>query len=385
MRYERVYIETLGYQLASCVVTTEELEDRLRPVYEKLRIERGQLEHITGIAERRYWDRDHRVSQGAAAAGIRALEASSVDIDAIEMLIYAGVCREDFEPATACHVAARLKESGYPLGRSTLIYDVSNACLGVLNGMLDVANRIELGQIRAGMVLSCETAREINDATISGLLREPSMELFKASIATLTGGSAAVAVILTDGSFGEQGRRRLRGAVVGAAPEHHTLCRWGMRPSGGRGRGPSEGPSEGRDTGPVTRRGTIGTGTGEREEMSWRQFAATDASAVLEHGVKLGARTWDAFLVEMEWSIGAVDRTVCHQVGSAHRDVMLHTLGLASERDFIAYDFLGNTGTAALPLATALADERAFLRPGQNVALLGIGSGLNCMILGVEW
>ena len=30
------------------------------------------------------------------------------------------------------------------------VYDVSNACLGVLNGMVDIANRIELGQIRAG-------------------------------------------------------------------------------------------------------------------------------------------------------------------------------------------------------------------------------------------
>ena len=33
----------------------------------------------------------------------------------------------------------------------------------------------------------------------------------------------------------------------------------------------------------------------------------------------------------------------------------------------------------------ALADERGFLNPGDTVAFLGIGSGLNCMMLGIEW
>jgi len=80
-----------------------------------------------------------------------------------------------------------------------------------------------------------------------------------------------------------------------------------------------------------------------------------------------------------------VDRTVCHQVGSAHRDAMLRTMGLSSEQDFVTYEYLGNTGTAALPVAAALAHERGFLAPGQGVGLLGIGSGLNCMMLGVDW
>ena len=99
----------------------------------------------------------------------------------------------------------------------------------------------------------------------------------------------------------------------------------------------------------------------------------------------MGSRTWDKFLAEMEWSVENVDRTVCHQVGSAHRDVMLRTMGLSQEQDFVTYEYLGNTGTAALPVAAALAQERGFLAPGHRVGLLGIGSGLNCMMLGVDW
>ena len=120
-------------------------------------------------------------------------------------------------------------------------------------------------------------------------------------------------------------------------------------------------------------------------EASLREFASTEARAVLEHGVALGERTWERFLREMEWQVADVDRTVCHQVGSAHRAVMLGRMGLDPDHDFITYEFLGNTGTAGLLAAAALAAERGFLQPGHRVGLLGIGSGLNCMMLGVDW
>ena len=137
------------------------------------------------------------------------------------MLIYGGVCRDNLEPATACAVA-----NGLGLGGETQIYDVSNACLGILNGMVQVANAIELGQVRAGMIVSCESARQIVDITIDRLLETRDMEVFKKTVATLTGGSGAVAVILTDRTLAASGHRVLGGAARSAA-EHHQLCVWG--------------------------------------------------------------------------------------------------------------------------------------------------------------
>jgi len=55
---------------------------------------------------------------------------------------------------------------------------LSNACLGVLNGILEVANRIELRQIRAGLVVSCESAREINEVMLNRLINDGDMEQF---------------------------------------------------------------------------------------------------------------------------------------------------------------------------------------------------------------
>ena len=59
--------------------------------------------------------------------------------------------------------------------------------------------------------------------------------------------------------------------------------------------------------------------------------------------------------------------------------------GIPAEKDFSTFEYLGNIGTVSLPLTAALAEERNFLQPGDRVGFLGIGSGLNCLMLGIEW
>jgi 3-oxoacyl-[acyl-carrier-protein] synthase-3 len=346
MKYQRVFIESLGYELPPLVVTSAELEEQLRPVFRELRIPAGQLEAITGIAERRWWEPGFPVADGAITAARRALATAGVEAADVEVLIYGGVCREQFEPATACRVAAALG-----VREDAAVYDLGNACLGVLNGMADIANRIELGQIRGGLVVSSESAREIVEATIAQLIERPTMDHFRTSLATLTGGSGAAAVLLTDGSFGSPPRRRLLGGVTQTAPQYHTLCRWGI----------------------------------ESVSAALRHVASTDAAGILKHGVALGIRTWQAFLNKLGWVREQVDRVICHQVGALHRDTILTQLGLSPEHDFPTFPFLGNMGTVSLPLSAALAEEREFLRSGYRVGLLGIASGLNCLMLGVEW
>lgn len=347
MKFQKVYIEALDYELAPVVIATSDLEARLEPLYRELRIAPGQLQAMTGIRERRWWKPGYPLSQGAVSAARKVLAATGIAAGDIGALIYTGVCREQFEPATACRVA-----DGLGIGGDTAIYDISNACLGVLNGILDIANRIELGQIRAGLVVSCESAREINEVMIARMLEERNMQHFASSLATLTGGSGAVAVLLSDGSFGTEAPHRLLGGIAKSAPQHHNLCLWGMNPDGKGG---------------------------------YQQSMSTDGVNVMNHGVELGRRTWEAFLPHVGWQAEQVDRVICHQVGSAHQNMILKTLGIPADKDFTTYEFLGNMGTVSLPLTAALAVERDILLTGDKVAFLGIGSGLNCMMLAVEW
>ena len=347
MLYKNVFLTGMGYELAPNVVTSDDLEQRLRPVYEKLHLQSGQLEALTGIAERRFWDKTFKLSDGAVQAGRKALDNAGLPVDTIGMLIYGGVCRENLEPATACAVA-----DGLGVSPRAQIFDVSNACLGVLNGMVQVANAIALGHIKAGLIVSCESARQIVDLTIERILESNNMALFKETVATLTGGSGAVAVVLCHESIAPAGAHRLMGGVCRNAVQHHDLCVWG--PDTGI---PATGP----------------------------QFMRTDSVGVLKNGVVLGVQTFQALREKLEWLQDKPDKIICHQVGSTHQRTILDAIGLDASRDFTTYRYLGNIGTVSLPITAAIAEERDFLQAGDSVGFLGIGSGLNCIMLGLEW
>lgn len=346
MKFNKTVIDALGYALPPHVVSSLDLEERLAPLYDKLHLKPGQLEALTGIAERRYWDVAYPMADGARAAAENALEHAAVSPADIGMLIYAGVCRDNLEPATACAVANGLGVPG-----NAVIYDISNACLGVVNGIIQVASAIELGQIRAGMVVSCETARQIVDLTVERMLAAGTMEVFTKTLATLTGGAGAAAVVLTDTSLKPDGHR-LIGAAVRNATAHHRLCTWGP------------------DTG---------------MPASAPMVMNTDAVGVLKHGVALGVETYRAFREELALGPDAPHKIVCHQVGEAHQKTVLEAIGIPKERDFTTFRYLGNIGTVSLPLTAAVADQRGFFDKGDVVGLFGIGSGLNCLLLGAQW
>jgi acyl-CoA:acyl-CoA alkyltransferase len=389
MKYNRVHIEAIGYELPPVVVSTAELEARLAPVYQALKMAPGQLELLTGINERRWWEPGYPISLGAAAAAKKALATADISANDIDVLIYAGVCREQFEPATACAVAHELK-----ISPNASIFDLSNACLGVLNGIVDIANRIELGQAKAGLVVSAETAREINENVIDRMVRTKSVELFRESIATLTGGSGAVAVLVVSQELSRERRRKLLGGVTQNAPEHNSLCRWGLQsllPAASAAAGAAAERVFGQNAVALMQKGVDNAGALVQKGMDFGMrhmmipFMETHAGEVLKYGVELGLRTWQNFLTKFGWRGDQLDKVICHQVGAGHRDAVLKAIGIPREKDFSTFEYLGNIGTVSLPITAAIAEEREFLQPGNRVGFLGIGSGLNCLMLGLEW
>ena len=65
--------------------------------------------------------------------------------------------------------------------------------------------------------------------------------------------------------------------------------------------------------------------------------------------------------------------------------MLFETVDLDPELDFPTVETLGNIGSVSLPLSFSMAQEAGHIQPGQRVAMLGIGSGLNCMMLGLDW
>lgn len=64
---------------------------------------------------------------------------------------------------------------------------------------------------------------------------------------------------------------------------------------------------------------------------------------------------------------------------------MLDAMGLPVENDSVTFPRLGNTGSVALPLTVAAAIARGEIESQQRVAMLGIGSGINSVMLATTW
>lgn len=363
MRCSGVVLEAVGTQMAPEIVQSAQLEGALSEVFSRWSVPKGQLETMTGIRERRFWPRDVRLSQMAAYAVQDALTRCHVPDQAIGALVYASVCREAKEPATANLVAAQLREQGVHLPAHAELFDLSNACLGAMNAILMLARRIQHKEIRAGVVVVCESAREIGAIAIQELLKQSNIEALRSNVATLTGGSGAAAVLLSDGSFSPyEEQAQILGGVVRNDPSFAHLCRWGViRHEDPEQRGPFGGP------------------------YTLQEQMRTDSVELLTQGVKLGKACFESFLDEMRWNRADIDLSIGHQVGKAHQDKIVAALGLDPAREHCTYPHLGNTGSAAVVLTLADAIEQGRLERGDKVALLGIGSGLNCMMIGLQW
>ena len=111
----------------------------------------------------------------------------------------------------------------------------------------------------------------------------------------------------------------------------------------------------------------------------------TDSEKLLVEGIETARSTWLKFSEKPGWSAEDVDRFFCHQVGSAHARLLFDTLGLDSAKNFETLLTYGNIGSVSAPITMARGIEEGAFRPGQKGALLGIGSGINCLMLGVEW
>lgn len=345
MKFVHACIESLAVALPAEIWTSAAIEERLKPLYDRLKLPAGRLELMTGIKERRMWPDGTRPSAASAAAGRSVLRQSAFKPGQMEVLIHSAVCRDMLEPATASFVHHQIG-----LGPDCQIFDLSNACLGFLNGLVTLAAMIDAGQIRCGMVVSGENGRPLVERTIRHLLETPlDRNAIKPFFANLTIGSAAVAAVVCHEDLLPSGapRHRLVAGSVHAETKHSELC---------------QGDSDG-DT----------------------LVMETDSEQLLIAGMEVAKATWAKFAIESGWTTGTPDRVITHQVGAAHRRKLYETLSLDQAKDFATVEWLGNTGSAALPATLAVAAEQGALRAGQKVALLGIGSGLNSLMLAVEW
>ncbi|HHL33704.1 MAG TPA: 3-oxoacyl-ACP synthase III [Desulfobulbaceae bacterium] len=344
MRYSHVCLHGFGYELPPVELTSAALEERLAPLYERLKLPPGRLELMTGIKCRRLWHPGTRPSEGAVLAGKKALVQSGIPAAEIGCLLFTSVSRDMMEPATAAFV-----HRGLGLPESCQIFDISNACLGFLNGMITLANMIELGQVKSGLIVAAETAEHLLESTIAHMLADSILtrKTVKPLFASLTIGSGAVALVMSDRRFSDSGHK-LVGGCCRAHTDHNDLCQGGQN----------------------AEQGTL---------------MSTDSELLLEKGIETAHRCWQDFGHELGWEGSSIDCFFCHQVGRAHARLLFERLQLDEGKNFETLPLLGNVGSVSAPITMAMGLAEGRLLPGNRAAILGIGSGINSLMLGIEW
>lgn len=347
MKFSSVCLESIGAQIPDEIWSSDDLEKKLEPLYRRLKLPEGRLELMSGIAERRVWEPGTYPSTPSIESGKKAISAAGIDPSKIGCLIHASVCRDFLEPATASRVHHELG-----LRPDCWVYDVSNACLGLINGAVQIASLIEAGAIEAGLVVGTENSRPLLEATIAALNADTSLtrRSVKPAFASLTIGSGSCAWLLTHESISKS-KTHLHASIAQANTQHHDLCR--------------------------SDQDTAGAGM--------MPLMETDSEKLMAEGIATGVAGLRNLLTESGWSTDNVDRTVCHQVGSRHRVEMLSAMGLPTDTDLMTFPYLGNTGSVALPLTLAAAAQHQQVAIGDRFALLGIGSGINSVMLSGTW
>jgi acyl-CoA:acyl-CoA alkyltransferase len=334
-RFSNTAVLTVQTADASQVITSDALDERLGDTYRRVGLRPGLLERLAGIQERRWWAEGVTFVDGAATAGAKAISESGVDPADIGLMINTSVSRKHLEPSTAVAVHHAL---GLP--PSCQNFDVTNACLGFVNGMELAAAMIDSGMTEYALVVNGEDSRPVQERTIELLNRPDTVAKdVMGHFATLTLGSGAVAMVLGRADRHPEGHR-LVASVSRAGTEHHELC------------------------------------TGDNDGMQ------TDLKGLLAAGLQLSEELWADAAPEFDWARG-MDRYVIHQVSKVHTQALCDRFGIDPARVPTTFPTRGNLGPASVPFT--LAGEADTLLDGDRVLLMGIGSGLNACCLEIEW
>jgi 3-oxoacyl-[acyl-carrier-protein] synthase III len=334
-RFTNTAVLALASVEAPEVVTSDALDERLASVYARVGLRAGMLQRLVGIRERRWWPQGFTFVDGAVAAGAKAIGECGLDPDRIGLMVNTSVSRQFLEPATAVSV-----HHGLGLPTSCQNFDVTNACLGFVNGMELAGVMIDSGVVEYAMVVDGEDSRGVQEATLARLSGpDITANDVMREFAALTLGSGAVAMVLGPADRHPEGHR-LVGSVTRAATQHHELC------------------------------------VGDNGVMN------TDLKGLLDAGLELSSALWADAAEEFDWA-GGMDRYVIHQISQVHMNAICKRLGIDAELAPRTFPTLGNIGPASVPVT--LAHEADRLEDGDRVLLMGIGSGLNASCLEIVW
>ena len=178
------------------------LESAITKVFEKCNTRQRYLE----------LDPSQRVAGLAADAARKCLNRTGISVEDVDLVIFGGIAREYFEPATAMEVASNLGL------KETHALDVTTACVGHLEAIQVACGYLNMHEhYETALVCTAELSREF----LSFDIQSASDLYLKA--AGLTIGNAAACMLVSKKPFAG-GCAQLISSDTYSLPDHWGLC-----------------------------------------------------------------------------------------------------------------------------------------------------------------
>ena len=313
-----VRIAGIGSYVPRQVVTNEELENRYG-------FEPGWIEQRTGILERRYAAANQATSDLCVQAAQKAIRASRVNPDDID-LVLVGTFSPDFLcPSTACLVQDKL-------GLKAAAFDLQAACSGFMYALATGAQYVATGNSDLALVIGGDINSRIVKPDDQG-----TAPLF---------GDAAGAVLLAKGE-----------------PHQGLICY--QLGSDGSGGALLDRPSGGTHQ-PLC----------AADIESGQHYLRMDGRNVFKWAVRCLSDTIKLVLDKSGMSPHDISLYLLHQANIRIINHAVDQLGIPTDRVYNNLQRYGNTSGASVPLAMDEAFQAGLINRGDALLLSGFGGGL---------
>ncbi|MEV1019355.1 3-oxoacyl-[acyl-carrier-protein] synthase III C-terminal domain-containing protein [Streptomyces sp. NPDC050264] len=313
--------------------TVAEAEDRFRTHSPDVTLTRGVLRHMYGLLERTVADADEQPSDLAAHAALKLFESPGVAAaDDIDLLIFTGILADMEEPATAHVVADKL-------GLKCPVFDLKNACNGVLNA-IEVADAfIKAGQYRRVLITTAEVSTRESRWSVAA------QDDVLTALPSLSTGDMGSALLMEASE---------RPGVLGS---RFFANSWGW-------------PAATLPN-PYARDRTLG-------------HLHIDSSRLVASFEGLPQRMRGA-VRDIGVSMADLDLVCIHQPSVAFTKVACDWVGVDVDRIQATFPTHGNVATNTIPLQLATALESGRLQRGDLVGLFGFASGASAGVVVCSW
>ncbi|MCG7593793.1 3-oxoacyl-ACP synthase III family protein [Mycobacterium sp. C3-094] len=299
----------------------DSVEQTIRYVFDRCNTKTRYLDQSTTLMPAEF-------ATQAAQACLQRTGVSATDLD---LVVYGGIARGNFEPATAAEVAGMLG------ARPLHAVDVTCACAGLIEAMHTVAGYFALHpEMNTALICAGELTRD-RIAYDMGSLQD--VAVFAAG---LTLGNAAAALVVSREPL-QGGSARLEGIFHKTLCEHYDLCKT---------------PIDGHFT-----------------SKSKELFA-------LSVHVPPALRE---MLGELGWSSEEIDHYALHQPSEAVLERVFTELGARPQACVHTHSLFGNTASTAWALALEYRLEHGTVEPGDKIVMASAAAGFTIVGAAAVW